>query len=348
MSCTSPNFLIPTGFLKNRKIDGNPYLDVKFSELSQLPVVYNPNAKCYFMINKHSRSFIDFENLNENGYIVKVNGKLFVNSLYQIPCGHCLGCLEDKAKDWTCRNLMELKTSDNAIFLTLTYDDFHLPINYGFPTLKKTDLSAFLKRLRKHFESTKLRFFACGEYGTKTLRPHYHLIIYGYPKFENRWAETELLSRIWKNGNVYLGSVTEQSIAYVSRYVLKKSGNSAAFSKYQEKEFVNMSRRPGIGAEWISTHLKDISVNDEVPFLSHGVVRFVKPPRYFDKLLKNNDPNLFQPIADKRVTKALANVNNAIIANGLSNFADPIKKLNELRSKQNQEKLEILKSRSKI
>jgi hypothetical protein len=348
MSCTSPNFLIPTGFLKQRKIDGKSFLEVKFSELSQLPVVFDEKDHCFKMLTKHSRCFIDLDNLNENGYIVKVNGKLFVKSLYQIPCGKCLGCLEDRAKDWTCRNLMELKTCDNAIFLTLTYDESHLPINHGFPTLNKTDLSAFLKRLRKHFEPFKLRFFACGEYGTRTFRPHYHLIVYGYPYFENRWAETDELSKIWKNGNVYLGSVTAQSIAYVSRYVVKKQGITSALNKYQQKEFVDMSRRPGIGADWINSHLKDISVNDEVPFLSHGIVHFVKPPRYFDKKLKDIDPNLFQPIADKRVSKALANVNNSIIANGLSHFADPIKKLNELRSTQNQEKLEILKSRSKL
>lgn len=349
MSCTSPNFLIPTGFLKSRKIDGKSFLEVKFSELSELPVVFDEKDKCYKMLTKNSRCFIDLDNLDQNGYIVKVNGKLFVKSLYQIPCGHCLGCLEDRAKDWTVRNLMELKTSDNAIFLTLTYDEAHLPLNHGLPTLRKIDLSAFMKRLRKHFQPFKLRFFACGEYGTKTFRPHYHLIVYGYPSYWNRWAETEILSDIWKNGNVYLGSVTAQSIAYVSRYVVKKQGNSSVLNtKYQEKEFVDMSRMPGIGAEWIKAHLSDIAVNDEVPFLNHGVVRFVKPPRYFDKKLKDIDPNLFQPLADKRVSKALAKVNNSIIANGLSHFSDPIKKLNELRSQQNMEKLELLKSRSKL
>ena len=349
MSCTNPKYLIPTGFLKNRKVDGQCYLEVKYSDISQLPLYFDEHDNCYKMHTKRSRCFVDYDNLFENGYIVSDEAGLFVKSLYQIPCGHCLGCLEDRAKDWTVRNLMELKTCDNAIFLTLTYDDNHLPLNHGFHTLDKTDLSAFLKRLRKHYSLSKLRFFACGEYGSHTLRPHYHLIVYGYPYYEDRWCETDLLSNIWKNGNVYLGTVTEQSIAYVSRYVLKKSGNSAVLnSTYQQPEFVDMSRRPGIGAEWINAHLKDISVNDEVPFLSHGVVRFVKPPRYFDKQFKVIEPNLFQSLADKRVAKALANVNNAILANGLSHFADPIKKLNELRSKQSQEKLEYFKSKSKL
>lgn len=349
MSCTNPKYLIPTGFLNNRKSDGKPYLEVKFSELSQLPVYYYEKDNCYKMKTKHSSCFIDYDNLFQNGYILSDEAGLFVKSLYQIPCGHCLGCLEDRAKDWTIRNLMELKSCDNAIFLTLTYDDNHLPINHGLPTLCKADLSAFVKRLRKHYSLSKLRFFACGEYGSHTLRPHYHLIVYGYPYYEDRWCETDLLSNIWKNGNVYLGTVTEQSIAYVSRYVLKKSGNTAVInSKLQQSEFVNMSRRPGIGTEWIKSHLKEIAVNDEVPFFSHGVVRFVKPPRYFDKNLKVLWPTMFQEIADKRVSKALANVNNAIIANGLNHFADPVKKLNELRSKQSQEKLEYYKSKSKL
>ena len=96
-----------------------------------------------------------------------------------VPCGKCPSCLSDRARDWSNRCLMELKTSGSAIFVTLTYDDFHLPIDDDGPTLRVRDVQLFFKRLRKDFPNSRIRYLLSGEYGSKTSRPHYHAIIFG-------------------------------------------------------------------------------------------------------------------------------------------------------------------------
>lgn len=107
----------------------------------------------------------------------------------QLPCGQCIGCRIDRSRQWANRCMLELQYHDSAYFVTLTYDDFHIPKAY-YPdpetgevhtsyTLCKRDFQLWMKRLRKKFSDDKIRFFACGEYGGQTKRPHYHAIVFG-------------------------------------------------------------------------------------------------------------------------------------------------------------------------
>ena len=93
-----------------------------------------------------------------------------------VPCGQCLSCRIDYSRDWAARCVHESQLHAVNSYITLTYDDFHLPDNYG---LEKDALQKFMKRYRKMF-GKGIRFFGCGEYGEETSRPHYHLIIFGY------------------------------------------------------------------------------------------------------------------------------------------------------------------------
>lgn len=82
-----------------------------------------------------------------------------------INCGTCSECQISKSKDWSARCYLEsLKWAQNC-FITLTYDNKHLPKNR---TLVKRDLQLFWKRFRKR--GYKVRYMACGEYGPTTLR----------------------------------------------------------------------------------------------------------------------------------------------------------------------------------
>ena len=90
----------------------------------------------------------------------------------QVPCGKCLECRIQHARAWADRCVVEAKQYDDNYFVTLTYDDAHLPAKNS---LVPDDLQKFMKRLRKHFPNNKIRFFACGEYGDTSWRPHYHL-----------------------------------------------------------------------------------------------------------------------------------------------------------------------------
>ena len=107
------------------------------------------------------------------------------NSEYiSIPCGKCIGCRLDYSRTWADRCMLESQYHKNNWFLTLTYDNDHLPEQRpGSPvhSLQKRDMQLFMKRLRKRFPNDKIRFFGCGEYGSKSCRPHYHLLLFGVP-----------------------------------------------------------------------------------------------------------------------------------------------------------------------
>lgn len=93
-----------------------------------------------------------------------------------VPCGKCLACLSQKSREWTMRLSHEwyYYNQRNSIFLTLTYDNNHIPDNYS---LNRRDVQLYLKRLRK--AGLKFKYLCAGEYGFKYGRPHYHLIIFG-------------------------------------------------------------------------------------------------------------------------------------------------------------------------
>ena len=111
------------------------------------------------------------------------------NARLKIPCGRCVGCRLERSRQWANRCMLELQYHESSYFVTLTYDDEHVPVTYYSEnvdgearsglTLRARDLQLFMKRLRKEHSYERLRFFACGEYGSNSYRPHYHAIIFG-------------------------------------------------------------------------------------------------------------------------------------------------------------------------
>lgn len=236
-------------------------------------------------------------------YLDKRTGELY-RDYFLVPCGKCVGCRMDYSREWADRMTMEsmLYDKDKMIFLSLTYDDEHLPIGEsGKAVLKPKDLQDFMKRLRIRAEretgQQNLRFYGCGEYGSTTGRPHYHVIIYGLevfdkkPFFINKMFQqiyiSDWLADIWGNGLVSFGNVEWRSCAYVARYVMKKHKGKDAISYYDDKgitpEFVRMSNRPGIGLPYFERNYERIYENDNIilPPID-GKPNIVKPPRYFD------------------------------------------------------------------
>lgn len=201
-------------------------------------------------------------------------GKIFRDWI-PVPCGKCIGCRLDYSARWANRLMLEYASSNDAIFLTLTYNDDHVPWNrdHSYMTLKKKDVQDFLKRLRKKlYNSSKgdLRFYCCGEYGSTTNRPHYHLILFNYRPKDLTLHKTDghgfnyflsdELSSIWGNGFILVADVNWNTCAYVSRYVVKKLNGDLA-QVYKEKdilpEFSTMSRRPGISNYLFDDELKE-------------------------------------------------------------------------------------------
>lgn len=182
------------------------------------------------------------------------HGHYFLSDPISVPCGNCIGCRMDRAREWKIRNCLELASHPEAYFVTITYNDSCLPINEdGEAYLCKSDFQKFLKRLRKYIGP--FRYFGCGEYGENTARPHAHFIIYGHLSgFRlvgvNKFESADV-SRAWRFGMSVVENVTPGSIAYVSGYVEKKW--KVDVDKFPVKPFLMMSRKPGIGMQYFAS-----------------------------------------------------------------------------------------------
>lgn len=272
------------------------------------------------LITKISASFIpsDPDNWNE----------------IMVPCGQCVGCRLDYSREWAARILMECKEYKNNWFLTITYDPEHVPFGHTINketgelienmTLVPKDLQDFLKRLRRSWEydyrHKGIRFFACGEYGEKYGRPHYHLCVMNLPipdeelefMFTNHEGDQifncEKIRKIWGKGLISVGQVTFNSAAYVARYIMKKQKGPDADWYYQSqgkaKEFTRMSLKPGIGAKYYETNKERIYQYDNITLPKGRSSITVKPPAYFDKLYDLDEPENLTRIKQARREKA--------------------------------------------
>lgn len=160
-----------------------------------------------------------------------------------VPCGKCIPCLTNKRADWTFRLQEEHKVSKSAHFVTLTYDEKHLRTSRS---LCKRDVQLYLKRLRKKDETTRIRYYAVGEYGSKSGRPHYHILLFNSCEehIRSSWTDSKCVSI----GMVHVGKVAAASIAYVTKYMIQKD----SYPDGMEKPFATMSRAYGIGGHYLS------------------------------------------------------------------------------------------------
>lgn len=239
-----------------------------------------------------------------------------------LPCGRCIGCRLERSRQWAVRCMGESQMHEHNQFLTLTYKEEELV--YGAAEhgiLYPRHLTLFFKRLRKH-AGPGLRYFACGEYGERYNRPHYHAIVFGLDvkdrevkpsKGSNKLYRSDSLDAIWTHGDVTIGDVSFESCAYVARYVMKKRmGNTA--DTYEEEgispEFVVMSRMPpkgsppgtpgGIGASWLAAFQSDVYPRGDI--LVNG--KLCKPPKYYDSIYERLEPTKMQAIREERMRVA--------------------------------------------
>lgn len=188
-----------------------------------------------------------------------------------VPCGKCEACLARRARDWMIRLREEKKDSSYACFVTLTYDDEHLPredrkvydwmidqevIFKDVPVHRVRDCQLFLKRLRKDNPDVKIRYFLVSEFGPKTLRPHYHAIIFNLRR--ERCTKAYIASK-WQNGFVEVSKVEDGHIAYVTKYCF----GSTTLPYWLPKNFTKMSLRPAIGHKWYEKYKKQLETVDE-------------------------------------------------------------------------------------
>lgn len=160
-----------------------------------------------------------------------------------VPCGKCAFCLATRRSDWVQRLLQEWRVADGSCFVTLTYANPHLVWRSGKSQLVKEDLQKWFKRVRK---KCKFRYYAVGEYGSETYRPHYHILIFGT-------VPEDVIRRTWTKGQVHIGRVTMASCGYCTKYVI--NSKESKMREGRTPPFQIMSRKPGLGNAYLTPEM---------------------------------------------------------------------------------------------
>lgn len=243
-----------------------------------------------------------------------------------LPCGQCIGCRVDKAREWSIRLQHEAQTYEESfdgprptLALTLTYET-PPPGN----SLNKTDIRNFFKRLRKNSRQ-KIRYYQCGEYGDQNLRPHHHAIIFGLSVDDAKlWKRgksdqyvSPFLTETWGHGFVTFGLASPAAMGYVAGYVTKKLREDPNGLSRLDRvdpttgetwqvlpEFATMSRGrgfyAGIGSRWFHQYWRDVYPEDVVTYRSRNKMLQAKPPKYYDILLERHHPEVWDEVKAKR------------------------------------------------
>lgn len=188
---------------------------------------------------------------------------------FLLPCGTCDGCAADKAMYWGIRMYHEAQLHDRNCFVTLTYRE-------APEKIQKDHLQKFFKRLRKR-STRRIRYFACGEYGEKTHRPHYHLALFnedflgGAYSVNHQLYGNKILDRIWTYGNCVLSEFNLSTALYIAGYTAKKINDPDTFNL--------MSTRPPLGKEWARQNIDSM---ERIGAVMIEGQRFPIPPQYFN------------------------------------------------------------------
>lgn len=247
---------------------------------------------------------------------VTFDRRLGYPSPFYFSCGQCKSCRKTKRLQKATRIVHEAAMHSRNCFLTLTYDNNHLPSNHS---LDKAHPLAFLRTWRKQvrdenkcrFEQQQLRYYLVGEYGEKTHRPHYHIIVFGQDFADDRipWTSgenqpttyrSEFAELIWKKGTIVIGDVNPASANYVTKYVTKIITGKQQAITYGARTppFSSGSTNPGLGKLWIEQYMSDVYPQDKLYI--PGQKEPVQPPPYYDDQYERREPILMELIRTQR------------------------------------------------
>lgn len=279
---------------------------------------------CYFPYEGYRA-----KNPNENGKypIVFDKNSAQLDSPLAVPCGRCIGCRDDTAIGWATRSHHEMMYHEESCFLTLTYDDDHIPEN---ASLSVADWENFIQRLRRHFAPSSLKFLGAAEYGknfdhlsilgqSQLGRPHYHLILFGhdfkdreqdgYSKSEEPIYLSETLTRIWGKGRCTVQDANRNTAQYVAGYILKKVNGELAENHYTRTYFhtgecVNIlpefSRKSrNIGRQWYDEFKDDLRKG----FITINGSPFPCPKAYLKWMADEPDETIFLDFKEQQRIK---------------------------------------------
>lgn len=246
----------------------------------------------------------------DNGTLHHSPNKIKVSSDFFRPCSVCINCRLTRAQSWAIRMTHETKFHPQNSFLTLTYDEQHLPKNN---TLNYPDVVKFVKRLRRRIHSPIL-FYRVGEYGTSFSRPHYHMILFGYDfrepiKYkgvvntrtlssktdERQYFKSTFATDLWGKGYIDIGNVDYATCMYTAKYITKNQKQSE-YGSLLAPEKSSMSKKIPIGTRWIQQYYSDVYPHDYVVMDN----KKYPPPRFYDEWLAKNKPSLWEATKKNR------------------------------------------------
>ncbi len=227
-----------------------------------------------------------------------------------VPCGKCIKCLARRRNSWAFRLAEESKISHSAAFITLTYETPPRTRN-GYGTLYKKDYQNFIKRLRKglpkknHPSYTQIKYYACGEYGTDTKRPHYHAIMFNLP--QSYISNPVKLADTWNLGHIDIAPCNTATIRYVTGYLMKGGletfpdiidySTGEIIEDDRNKEFSLMSKQ--MGSNYLSPQMIKYHKERLVSFVTlPGGVPTVLPRYFRDKIFNKQERQIMNESAE--------------------------------------------------
>jgi len=209
----------------------------------------------------------------------------YVNTIKQrnvpVPCGKCPACKKRRVSGWSFRLMQQDKYSLMSHFITLTYDNSNIPITpKGFASVSKRDVQLFFKRLRKSHTGLPIVYYLAAEYGSKTARPHYHIILFN--------STPEAVARAWTAGLTHAGTVTAASVGYTLKYISKPGRIPLHKNDDRVPEFTLMSK--GIGLAYLTPavikwHKNPVKMDERM--YCNVEDKKISMPRYYKNKLYN-------------------------------------------------------------
>lgn len=235
---------------------------------------------------------------------------------YEVNCGRCPYCRQRHIKGWIFRLEQEQMRSENAYFVTLTYNNKNLErTESNLPTLNHEHVKNFLKKLRKNNKYT-IKYYCVGEYGTRTNRPHYHMILFNVSKayeYDKKqkckilYSEQERIAKHWNKGFIHIDAVNENTIAYTLKY-LDKPSNTFRDNDDRKSKYAAMSNGLGdnyLSNETIKKHKGDIK---RMYILDRGGIKIPIPRYYRNKIFNDEEKKLQVEYAKQSTEKKIKNL----------------------------------------
>lgn len=226
-----------------------------------------------------------------------------------VPCGKCPACYRNRRRQWSLRLMLESVHHTTSHFVTLTYDDFDLPRDsLGNPTFDKVQVQKFMKRFRKSIAPYKVRYFLVSEFGSRGQRPHYHMILFGFPSCLDI---DEYLLKAWTFGFADVGTVTPKSINYVCKYCLAFSDIKSLDDDHyligdqivprSSKPFMLCSSHPALGSGYLTpsqrVRFRNMRMRGKSPLIHVNGSMYGVPRLFKDKVFSQSF-KLLHPLND--------------------------------------------------